>query len=126
MENYRWCQTAADPCPVGYHVTTSAEWTGVNTNNTVSRTGTWTLGITEYGTSLHYGPDASTSFSSLPAAGGRISSDGLLFNRGAVAGYWGGNHIGLDGRLFSGISIGVTPASNFNRGAAYPIRCIAD
>jgi uncharacterized protein (TIGR02145 family) len=126
--NGSWAATknANDPCPTGYRVPTSAEWTAVNTNNTASRTGTFTLGPTEYGSALHYGPNASTKALTLPAAGYRSDTNGSLSSRGNYGFYWGSTENGTNafGLVFN--SSTVYPASYGNRTGGFSLRCIAE
>ena len=115
-----------DPCPAGYRVPSQAEWTAVNTYNTASRTGTFTSGTTEYGSALHYGPDASTKSLTLPAAGYRISSNGALGNRGVNGVYWSSTEDGSNAYyLYFGSSV-VTPANLTVRTFGFSVRCIAE
>ncbi len=73
-------KTGNDPCPAGFRIPTKAQWDGVRTYNTVSRTGTFTLGDTNFGSAIHYGPNATTKTLTLPAAGFRGSTDGTFYS----------------------------------------------
>jgi uncharacterized protein (TIGR02145 family) len=118
---------ANDPCPTGYRVPTRNEWAAVNDNNTKSRTGTFADGATNYGAALHYGPvDTSIKLLTLPAAGGRNDSNGVLDGRGYDGLYWsstenGSNayHLGFDGDY-------VGPETGSGRTNGYSVRCIAE
>lgn len=129
--NYAWrsaegAKNTVDPCPAGYRVPTSAEWTGVNTYNTASRTGTFVNGNTAYGSALHYGPDASTKLLTLPAAGYHYSFTGELFGRGSGGNYWSSTEDGPGAfRLFFSSST-VNPANYSERASGYSLRCIAE
>ena len=80
-------KTALDPCPAGYRVPTLANWQAVVANNSVTRTGTWAAGNTEYGSALHFGPVAGAKTLTLPAAGYRWGGDGSLSERGSYGNY---------------------------------------
>jgi len=116
-----------DPCPAGYRVPTSTEWTGVNSNNTVSRTGTFTQSTTHYTSALHYGPDVSTKLLTLPAAGFRSESNGQLTVRGNGANYWSctENDATTAFSLYFDNTIQL-PSNGNGRRNGMSIRCIAE
>jgi uncharacterized protein (TIGR02145 family) len=118
--------TANDPCPTGYRVPTRAEWLGVDANNTESRTGTFSSSPTNYGSALHYGPDASTKLLTLPAAGFRFNSNGALSNRGLNGFYWSSTESGSNADNLHFNSSNVSPANNSPRTYCFSVRCIAE
>jgi uncharacterized protein (TIGR02145 family) len=121
---------ATDPCPDGYRVPTRAEWTAVNTNNTVSRTGTFTISATNYGAALHYGPDASTKLLTLPAAGFRGNPNGPLYLRGYLGFYWSSTeNVSNAYSLYfysSNVNPAINPADSKVRTNGFSVRCIAE
>ena len=119
-------KTANDPCPAGYRVPTSAEWTGVNANNTASRTGTFSENNTNYGVALHYGPNVSTKLLTLPAAGNRNNTDGTLDNRGTNGFYWSSTENGTNAFGLGFNSSAVSPAGSNSRTYGFSLRCIAE
>jgi uncharacterized protein (TIGR02145 family) len=118
--------TANDPCPTGYRVPTRAEWVGVDANNTESRTGTFSSSTTNYGSALHYGPDASTKLLTLPAAGNRNNTTGALHRRGNIGYYWSSDGTGSIGYNLRFNSSDVSTANNNNRTFGFSVRCIAE
>ncbi|WP_438967071.1 hypothetical protein [Flavobacterium sp.] len=119
-------KTANDPCPSGYRVPTRAEWTGVNNNNTASRTGTFSSNASNYGVALHYGPNASTKLLTLPAAGRRTNNDGSLVNRGSTGFYWSSTEFGINAYGVYIFNSNVDPAFSRNRTEGFSLRCIAE
>ena len=119
-------KTANDPCPTGYRVPTMAEWINVDSNNTRIRTGTFTDNSTEYGSALHYGPNASIKALTLPSAGYRDSSNGSLINRGGTGVYWSSTENSSNSLLYNFYNSYVLPATALPRTYAFSIRCIAE
>jgi uncharacterized protein (TIGR02145 family) len=108
-------------------VPTRIEWTAVNTNNTLSRTGAaWSAGPTEFGNALHYGPDVNTKRLTLPVAGGRNITNGALFNRGNNGRYWSSTENDSSAYFLFFNSNFVLPANTSNRTLGFSVRCIAE
>jgi uncharacterized protein (TIGR02145 family) len=117
--------TANDPCPAGFRVPTTTEWTAVNTNNTASRTGTFGSSDTNYGTALHFGTLADPKLLTLPTAG-RISTGGTLGNRGDKGYYWSSTETGDDANRMFFDGTGVNPTGSGSRATGFSVRCIAE
>jgi uncharacterized protein (TIGR02145 family) len=118
-------KTANDPCPTGYRVPTMTQWDGVIANNTVSRTGTWTDDATNFGSAIHWGPNAATKALTLPAAGFRNSSDGTLSSRGSNGYYWSSTENGANASyLRFNSSVAIT--SIYSRPTGFSVRCVSE
>ncbi len=117
--------TANDPCPTGYRVPTQTEWAAVNSNNTVSRTGSW-ANDGNYTTAIHWGPDASTKLLTLPAAGYRRNTNGTLSFRGYYGYYWSSTENGSYAYYLSFYSSTVYPVNSLVRTSGFSVRCIAE
>jgi uncharacterized protein (TIGR02145 family) len=114
-----------DPCPAGYRVPSSAEWTAVKTTNTVSRTGPFNVNTSEFGSALHYGTEVDPKLLTLPAAGDHQAS-GTLFGRGNSGNYWSSTENGTNANYLYFNSSLVHPAINYYRTLGFSVRCIAE
>jgi len=135
-------KTAADPCPNGWRVPTSAEWSNVKTNNTKNFTGFPTPSgnvnvscRTCFSGGLQLGP-AGAPWLTLPATGYRIyysgyASDGESYYRGDTGSYWssteGGLVAGVPGaRLMAFDYSAMYPNENDYRTYGFSVRCIIE
>lgn len=120
-------KTANDPCPSGYRVPTIAQWTGVvNTSlNTQSRTGTWANSVTNFGSAIHFGPNASTKSLTLPAAGYRGNSDGTLYYRGNLGSYWSSAENGTGALSLYFLRSNASSGSS-TRTYGFSVRCVSE
>ena len=118
-------KTANDPCPAGYRVPTNTQWAGVIANNTASRTGSWTNIETNFGSAIHWGPNASTKNLTLPAAGYRGSSSGALYYRGDLGYYWSSTEFGTYAHYLYFSSSNALTNSNF-RTLGFSVRCVSE
>jgi len=114
-------KTASDPCPAGYRVPTEVQWDGVISNNTNTNLGSFNQSATNYGSGVMFGDQLM-----LPAAGGRVSGSGTLYNRGSKGYYWSSSQGGSeDARHLHFYSTGAVVGGN-DRPYGYSIRCIED
>jgi uncharacterized protein (TIGR02145 family) len=124
-------KTANDPCPPGYRVPTKTQWEGVIANNTVSITGNWTNGETNFGSAMHWGPDVNTKNLTLPAAGQRLAFNGQLNHRGRLGLYWSSTENGANANF---VNLSLNPNNNSAiatvvltaRPNAYSVRCVSE
>lgn len=119
--NVNW-STGNNPCPTGWRLPTSDEWSQVIANNAQTVMGSnWTASANNYTTGRRYG-DALF----LPAAGYRYYLDGALYYRGSAGYYWSSTtRSSTEGYyLHSGVS--ETKIGSTTRSYAYSIRCVAE
>ncbi|RNA63145.1 hypothetical protein D1631_15015 [Chryseobacterium nematophagum] len=117
---------ANDPCPSGFRVPTSIEWTALNNNSTVSRIGSFSNNVTNFGSALVYSCGASKL--TLPTAGFRDLVDGTLYRRGDRGNYWSSYGApSLPGaRSLFFFTSGINTTSFDGRALGYSVRCISE
>ena len=115
-----------DPCPAGFRVPSQTEWAAVNSNNTVTTTGTFNNNTSEFGSALHYGTAVDPKLVTLPAAGDRSDTNGALSNRGFSGYYWSSAENGSNAYYLYFYSSYVDPAGNVDRTNGLSLRCIAE
>ena len=115
-----------DPCPAGFRVPSQTEWAAVNSNNTVTTTGTFNNNTSEFGSALHYGTAVDPKLLTLPAAGDRSDTNGALSNRGFSGYYWSSAENGSNAYYLYFYSSYVDPAGNVDRTNGLSLRCIAE
>ncbi len=122
-----WDDLANQPCPAGYRVPTKAEWGGVLANNAISRSGSWSSNVTNYGSAIHFGPSAGVKLLTLPASGFRTSTNGALNRRGRTGRYWSATFDSSGGNYAYYLSFRISEQKatyTNHRRNALSIRCI--
>jgi len=117
-------KTEKDPCPSGFRVPTSTQFTNLISNTTQNNVGTFTNSPTNFGFAKVFtgGGDKMT----LPAAGTRLNTNGALSNRGDTGFYWSRTQNGATNAyrlVFNSTSVNV---NSINRTDGYSIRCISE
>ena len=115
-----------NPCPSGFRVPTKNEWELVQSNNTITRIGTWTSGLNDnfnYGAALKIG-----SSLLLPAAGWRDHTGGALQGMASRADYWSLNRYDSNYAYYfvsDYATISYNPLLYYVVTSAMSVRCIA-
>jgi uncharacterized protein (TIGR02145 family) len=115
-------KTANDPCPTGFRVPTTAQWSGVINTSLNSRTtvGSFSNSTTNYSNGVRFGDSLF-----LPAVGFRDAFNGTLNNRGVGGFYWSSEVSGSNGQNLTMFSNDDSMGSNF-RTHGFSVRCIAE
>lgn len=125
-------KTANDPCPTGYRIPTSTQFSYINsttsTFNSVTRTGTWLDSATNFGSAIHFGTSSSVKSLTLPACGNRqYNNNGLLETRGTRGVYWSSTSIGTTAAIhFQFYSYNTQIINTTLRTFGLSIRCISE
>jgi uncharacterized protein (TIGR02145 family) len=124
--------TANDPCPTGYRIPTSTQFSYINattsTFNSVTRTGTWSDSATNFGSAIHFGTSSGVKSLTLPACGNRqYNNNGLLETRGSRGVYWSSTSIGTTAAIhFQFTSYNTQIINTTLRTFGLSIRCISE
>ena len=106
-----------NPCPAGYRLPTSAEFTALT-----YALGLTTVGGTQIGTSGY--PDALyASTLKLPLAGARFYS-GSWYSQGSSGNYWSSSPSGTNAAYLYFLSSSVNPAFAYGRAYGFSVRCL--
>ena len=114
-------KTASDPCPAGYRVPTLAQWQGVISNNTATRTGSWTNSVTNYTTAIKFGTALL-----LPAAGFRSSTSGALGSRGYGGNYWSSTQNTSPDAYYLYFLSSTAGMDSNSRSYGFSVRCLSE
>jgi uncharacterized protein (TIGR02145 family) len=118
-------KSPTDPCPDGFRVPTKVQWAGVLANNTITRTGTWTNGGTNFTTAISFGT-STTKTLTLPAAGCRTNVNGTLYGRGGIGYYWSSTENGSAAWNLYLSSSSATNNSVIYRTNGFSVRCVSE
>jgi len=116
-------KTANDPCPAGYRVPTSAQWSSVDSNNMQTNIGSFGNNETNFGAAKQFGSGANTL--TLPAAGYRIFSNGALTIRGNSGYYWSSTENGTSANFLDFNSSNAFTDIN-DRTTGCSVRCVSE
>ena len=125
-------KTANDPCPTGYRIPTSTQFSYINattsTFNSVTRTGTWLDSATNFGSAIHFGTSSGVKSLTLPACGNRqYNNSGTLETRGSRGSYWSSTSSGTTAAIhFQFYSYNTQIISSTLRKFGLSIRCISE
>jgi len=121
-------KTAADPCPAGYRVPTSAQWAGVGDAalNTASITGAFAGDFTSFDSAKHFGPNGTTKTLTLPVAGYRAHDDGALYTRNIYGSYWSSTTTSTIASSYFYVKDVSATLNNSLRTRGLSIRCIEE
>jgi uncharacterized protein (TIGR02145 family) len=116
-------KTADDPCPAGFRVPSIAQWDAVLANNIESAVGTdWTASATNYSTGRSFG-----SALMLPAAGSRLTANGMVLFRGSGGYYWSSTeYISVNAWNPYFTNSGNADTSTSDRRFGFSVRCAAE
>ena len=117
-------KTANDPCPLGFRVPTSTQFTNLISNTTQSNVGTFTNSPTNFGFAKVFtgGGDKMT----LPTAGFRYYPNGTLGYRGDSGYYWSSTQGNAAYAYYLDFGSSIVRVINSNRPNGFSIRCISE
>jgi len=132
---YNWyaCVDTRQLCPVGWHVPTDAEWTGLKNylgGEIVAGGKMKTTGTIEAATGLWYSPntDATNSSGFSGAPGGGRYSDGGFYDVGVYCLWWGSSEVDINNALNRYLSYDSGGAYEYYdfKSLGFSVRCLRD
>lgn len=98
-----------NPCPTGWRVPTSGEWSALATAENITNPAT-----------------AFSSLLKLPSAGVRRNTDGVIHGQSSFGYYWSSSPNGIKTNDLGFSSVSVSTTNGSNRADGFPVRCVKD
>ncbi|RNA61585.1 hypothetical protein D1631_06410 [Chryseobacterium nematophagum] len=125
--NFTWTsptKSSTDPCPSGFRVPTRTEWDTLISNNSYTILGGGIGSPTNFGSAIQFHCTNGNTLT-LPYAGGRNRTTGILHDRGEQGYYWYGDSSPTGMIALFGMA-GPQAYTGSDIGSGYSVRCISE